>query len=419
MKTRVISYCDQALGFCLYGLIFCLPFAKAGVETFCFMGIFLWLMKRALGHREDGLWHFFPSTPLNKPLAVFFIANALAVVFSLIFGLSFKALFSKILKFLMIYFMVVETFRDERRLKTLLLVLLASAALMSADGLYQYFTGKDFLRGYSWARMQASFISANGFGAWLIVMIPILIAVCFQKMKGFGWKLNILSALLAVSLGICLLLTYSRGAWVGFMVSAAFSIFYLLFFGRSWRMLAYVSTAGAIILAAGLLQNPLKERLESLGIHFRSMPSFFWRLKSSDPHVSRGVIWKESINMIEDFPVLGTGLNTYSLIARNYKMAQGGGTYPHNSYLQMAAETGLLGLCSFFWIVFAFFKTSWSYLKTCKDPLVLGLVSGILAFLVHAFFDNNLYSLQLVVLFWFMSGLTIAVINLRLAQPRP
>jgi len=46
------------------------------------------------------------------------------------------------------------------------------------------------------------------------------------------------------------------------------------------------------------------------------------------------------------------------------------------------------------------------------------LISGVVGFLTHAFFDNHLYSLQLVVLFWFLLGLTQAAANLKEAQAK-
>jgi len=123
-------------------------------------------------------------------------------------------------------------------------------------------------------------------------------------------------------------------------------------------------------------------------------------------------LWKESLRIIRDYNYLGCGLNTYSIVARNYKSFEGGGIYPHNSYLQMTAETGLPGLLSFLFIIFVFFIKGLIYSRQKKDFLVLGMLGGILAFLIHAFFDNHLYSLQLVVLFWYMLGLTVAVMKL-------
>jgi len=123
-------------------------------------------------------------------------------------------------------------------------------------------------------------------------------------------------------------------------------------------------------------------------------------------------LWKESVSIIEDFPVLGSGLNTYSVVARSYKVRGGGGEYPHNSFLQMAAETGIIGLISFIWMLTVMFRMGFRTLSREKNLLLLGILAGTLAFLIQSFFDTHLYSLQFVVLFWFMIGLTMAVIRL-------
>jgi len=58
------------------------------------------------------------------------------------------------------------------------------------------------------------------------------------------------------------------------------------------------------------------------------------------------------------------------------------------------------------------FRDSFFLYANKNTALVVGLLAGISGFLVQSFFDNNLYALQLVVLFWFMMGLTMAVINI-------
>ncbi|MBL7198377.1 MAG: hypothetical protein ISS47_09810 [Candidatus Omnitrophica bacterium] len=93
-------------------------------------------------------------------------------------------------------------------------------------------------------------------------------------------------------------------------------------------------------------------------------------------------------------------------------MAMSSGTYAHNCYLQMLAEIGIIGLASFLWIIGRLFKSSIRSFKKSRDLLLLGLLAGIIAFLVHSFFDTNLYSLQLSVLFWAMLGLTVARIEI-------
>jgi O-antigen ligase len=78
----------------------------------------------------------------------------------------------------------------------------------------------------------------------------------------------------------------------------------------------------------------------------------------------------------------------------------------------MAAEIGILGLAIFLWFVFKLFRLGIYAVRETNDSLLLGLLAALLAFLTQSFFDVNLYALQLVTLFWFILGLTMARINI-------
>ena len=90
--------------------------------------------------------------------------------------------------------------------------------------------------------------------------------------------------------------------------------------------------------------------------------------------------------------------------------------YAHNCYLQMAAETGFIGLACFLWMLFVLLWQSLTYCKQIKDPWLLtflqGALSGLFGFLVQSFFDNTFYTVQLGVFMWLMFGLIVAVIRL-------
>ena len=79
----------------------------------------------------------------------------------------------------------------------------------------------------------------------------------------------------------------------------------------------------------------------------------------------------------------------------------------------MAAETGIVGLSSFILVITSLFKVSITNMRKIKDTfygyILVGLLTGLFAFLVHSFFDVNFYALQLVNLMWFVMGLIIAV----------
>jgi len=125
-----------------------------------------------------------------------------------------------------------------------------------------------------------------------------------------------------------------------------------------------ILSLGPCILALFLLlPQPLKTQIKSKIIKKGRFQYSFktivdeTKLMTGKEGVSGSVrvnLWRESLRMIEDHPIIGVGLNTYARVAPKYKSFESGGGYPHNSYLQKTAETGLLdylllsAFCSYF-----------------------------------------------------------------------
>ena len=64
------------------------------------------------------------------------------------------------------------------------------------------------------------------------------------------------------------------------------------------------------------------------------------------------------------------------------------------------------------WLLVVLYRTAINFFIVNKDPVVLGILSGVTVFLAHNLIDIGIYNLQLVALFWFILGLLIAVINI-------
>lgn len=415
-KEKFFLNCDRIIfaGLCL--VIFCLPFSKAGAESFIWMAIVFWILKRIFGYRTESFWGLLPKTRLGIALSIYIFVNALAVIYSTNLGLSLRGFFGKELKFLVLFFMMVEVINNSNRLRNIFITIIASVVLISADAAVQYIRGVDFLRNYEWSLLRASFSTANGFACWLIVIIPSFLGLIASNRSLFKGS-KILLLVLTIFLILYLLATYTRGAWLGFLVSILFIVWHIVKNFTLKVKLAYLFIGMVLIIIFLILPQPLRLKIADIGnIRFK-YDTINTRLKST-LSVGEGSIpirfnlWKEASKIIKDYNFTGCGLNTYSIIVRDYRSFEGGGIYPHNSYLQKAAEIGLFGLAAFFGVLFMFFKIGLWYFNQKKDYLVLGLLSGILAFLMHALFDNHFYSLQLVVLFWYMLGLTVAVIKL-------
>ena len=217
--------------------------------------------------------------------------------------------------------------------------------------------------------------------------------------KGMMW-------ILAFVLIFCLVLTRSEGAWVGFV----FAMMFFIMLKNKRVFLVFVAILlTTLFIAVPFLVNMHAFNKESIFAAKKHLVSFML-----EKDIIRTNLWREALLIVRDFPVFGCGINTYSVVAPRYKSdAFVAGIYPHNSYLQMAAEIGIVGLASFIFVLAALFITALRNMRKIKDVfysnILLGLLAGLFGFLVHSFFDVHFYALQLSILMWFIMGLIIAV----------
>lgn len=429
VQGRTIPVLNRVLEVCLCGLIFFVPFSKAGVEIWLHLAFFAWLIKRCLIGRSlfksSGvtLDFFRPfrviPTQLNKPIFLLAILSFLSAVFSIYIGLSFEGIFGKLYTHFFIFFLTLEVITRynpavatskeiavvPKVLYRILGIFLFSVSLIICDGIFQKITGRDFMRGFAanGYRLRASFGNPNDYAGWIIAVLPLLLSLVFvegkllwsRRRKMIKTFLLLLSGLALFDLGA----TYSRGAWVGFLVSLSLAAVFGIISKK--RKLLYVSVAVLTVIGLSAISvfliRPVRQRALTLREGF-------------DEAAYKQYGWREAIHIIEDFPLLGIGPNNYADVGIHYRIKPIGGAYPHNCYLHMAAEIGLLGLFAFLWIIGRFFRLSILKVSKAGSPLLFGITAGLLAFLVHSFFDTNLFTLQLIAFFWFLLALGTSLI---------
>jgi len=398
-KDKIADFCDKVIEIFLYILIFCLPFSPAIIEISATLIILAWVTKRIFIKAFNPV-----STYLNIPIVGYILATFLSVIFSSNFALSLKNFGTKTMEYIMLYFIVAEFISDRRRLKNTVIVMLVSAAMIGADGIFQYFFGFDFLRlnFLEATRITASFHMPGDLAGYLAPTLCLVLSLCFLKLKkSLKYSLRIESVIL---LGL-VLITLSRGAWLGLI--AAICFLGLL----ENRKILYVTVV--ILLFLGIIMPHLVKTPANIFERAKSIS-----ILSNSSNLDRRVIWQAAMQMIKDKPLFGHGLSTFmGNFARYgkeyYYLRHGIIPYAHNCYLQMAAETGIVGLVSFLTLIGTFFIYTVMSLKKIKDKfyhaVLSGASAGIIVTLVHSLVDTNLYSLQLSVLFWIMLGINAAL----------
>ena len=335
------------------------------------------------------------------PLVIFFVAVLISFFTSEYSKQSFRGIF-KIAKPLLAFLMVADLFRDERAVRKYNLAFLITFLVVAIDSSIQYAFGRDLLRlippevSSAGLRIVGPFGNFAKMAAFLVLVIPIFgLRFLDDFMIAGDRKRSFYNLSLAIAGFILLYLTRCRGP----VVALGFCFFLVFVYKRWFKTLGIMLLLCLILLAASprnvLIHQDAQGKEQSI--------------------VERFELWKRALDVIEAKPWTGTGINTYNVAHQKYDKQQNWrvrGYYAHNGYLQMTAEIGIPGILFFLIFLFMLFRRALGSLSsvrgTAEEYARLGLMTGLLAFLIYAAADNNLQSPPSLMFFWYSAGILLA-----------
>ena len=401
----------------LYLLIFAVPFGSlreislGGMTvgaTEALIGLMLaaWLA-RLLAYPQGTLrW-----PPLTLPLLIFLAAALLSLPGALSLRYSLKELI-KWIEVLGLYVLAANVL-DRRRARTLVFCILLAGTASALHGWYQFFTRsgpEGFLLYGRFMRAYGTFEQPNPYAGYLGLIAPLALSLAlagwpFSPFKGEGAKGGGLVKLLfyggaLVTMVAAVAMSRSRGAWLGFALAAAAVIA-----ARSrWGAVA-LAVVGGLGLALGSLPSAPQALAQPLTDLLPYVRPFDVRgVEVTDANfavVERMAHWQAGWWMWAEHPWRGVGIGNYEPVYPAYyippwKEPLG---HAHNTYLNVAAETGLIGLLAYLalWGV-AFWQTARAIRHTSgwERAASVGVLGVLVHLSAHNFFDNlfvhNMYA---------------------------
>ncbi|MBI5118074.1 O-antigen ligase family protein [Candidatus Poribacteria bacterium] len=205
-------------------------------------------------------------------------------------------------------------------------------------------------------------------------------------------------------------LTYSRGGWLTAVVVVA--VFLVVRFQK--KNPPSPGTVLVIFLLALLAASVVTPDAVCEELMRVRHASILERIRDSKTVLQRLSYWKAGLGMIRENMWLGVGWGAFEKAYPRYMILGG---YPvklaHNNYLQVWAETGIIGLNAFIglWLVFlyTFWRKAWSYSVGDLRGIACGLGAGIVGFLAQSLTDFSLYLPTLAYFIFAMVGLLVAI----------
>lgn len=442
---KMIQKCDQVsiFGYCM--LVHFLPISSALLQwsfAFIFLPFLLKnIFKSSLIQSEEkadkkslrafhSIRSFFSgfvpkAFPLKRQLVFFVLWAFVSVFFSIDFSMSLKGFIYNLLQGVLICLICVDVIKTQKRLIAVLSVMMFNLIIISTNGLYQLNNGVGFIRHFQSleGRVASTFSHPNDFAGYLILFIPVLIgfSIFFKydikqphlEDAGIRFVKNayfrIIATIILITALACLGYTFSRSAWGALIVL----LFNLLLLSR--KNMLYLVVIGAVFF---IIFYPKLQAVRDVSFVSDSVQSDLSKDKTLQDKLlrfrgmGRKTFWNEAVNVIKHHPLTGSGLKTYRKAGEIYN-PKWTGYHAHNCYLQLWAETGLIGLISFIWLLLGTVKYTLNNLKEYSQSgyffLVSAFFAGFIAFLFQSAFDTNLYTTKLYTLFWLILGLILAI----------
>ncbi|MBI2303189.1 MAG: O-antigen ligase family protein [Chloroflexi bacterium] len=342
-------------------------------------------------------------TPLI-PTLLFFLAVFLG---STLVATSVAHSFKEIAKWLemgAIFLVTVNTVR-ERHMPYIVGGLLGAGVVEALVGWYQVLTGTGpagFQIAPGVLRAFGTFGQPNPFAGYLGTLLPLGYGLILGGVVVRGFRLKLLWLSLAILL-VALLMSFSRAGWLA--VATALAIMTMVKVPRSTIYLVLAALLGMLVALLGLF-NLLPPQVASRLASVAELVSIFdVRYVVLTPEnwavVERMVNWQAAWDMFVANPWLGVGVGNFSAVFESYALPGWTNTtgHAHNYYLNLLAETGVLGLLAYLLFLTTAFvyvgrrialmaKKGWRTEAPWTAAATLGIMGVLVATSVHNLFDN-------------------------------
>jgi O-antigen ligase len=427
------------------------PFPVAGANVtaadgLLALGLALWLAQQIARRRI-----VVRPAPLLIPFALFLLAAGISLTVALSLQASAKEL-TKWIEMAAAYWLIVQDFgpvQVERAIAAILLAGLAEAGV----GLYQSLSlaGPEgfLLFGGSSLRAFGTFDQPNPFAGYLGLIIPLAFGLVLGLLGGrvelpgrrerWGSKTPPPSgdlvgggvqlphhhaavrryaflALAVAALGAAIMALFyslSRGAWIG--VAAALVVTTII---RSKRA-AVLALTGALLLflvvllgQLNLIPDVVSERFSGVGDYFGFVDVRGVAVNDANfALVERMAHWEAALAMFDDHPWLGVGIGNYAAVYPAYALPHWDDPlgHAHNYYLNVLAESGIVGLGAYLVLWGAIFWAAWRAVRSTRglaQCIAAGAFGVLVALSVHNLFDDLfVHSMQMQV------GLTLGLMQ--------
>ncbi len=247
----------------------------------------------------------------------------------------------------------------------------------------------------------------NLLAAYLLPAVPLSVSAALAWRP---WGAKLLAGVMAVANTLCLVLTFSRGGWIGLVVTG-FTLALLLLYWllpqlpKFWQTWAFALVLGSLVLVLGLglvAVTPLRDRVLSM-----------FAFRADDSNNFRINVWQSVLQMIRDYPWtgIGPGNTAFNQIYPRYQRPNFSALGAYSIYLEILVEMGVLGFVVILGLFGMVLRQGFQHLGRLRSQRdrdgfwLLGAIAAIVGMLAHGIVDTVWYRPEIATLWWLLVAL--------------
>ncbi|MBD2139400.1 putative bicarbonate transporter, IctB family [Anabaena sp. FACHB-1237] len=356
----------------------------------------------------------FAVTPIHLLVLLYWAVAVIATALSPVKKAAFTDLKTFTL-YLVLFALCARVLKSVKIRSWLITLYLHISLIVSVYGLRQWFFGAKALA--TWVDPESPLSKTTRVYSYLgnpnLLAGYLLPAVVLSLVAIFAWQSWIkkgLALTMFVVNAACLILTFSRGGWIGLLLSV-FAVLVLLVywwgvqmptFWRVWSLPILLGGVVAILVLAVLFIEPVQVRVVSI---------FADRQDSSNNF--RRNVWDAVFEMIRDRPIIGIGPghNTFNKVYPLYQHPRFTALSAYSVFLEVIVEMGFVGFLCFLWLIIVTVNTGLMEIRPLRESRnaegfwLIGAIAAIIGMLGHGMVDTVWYRPEVNTVWWLLVAL--------------
>lgn len=413
-QTSVLLQWGDAIAAVLLSSIYALaPFASSTLVGFLLVAcVGFWLLLTLSD--EATPTNVSSVTPIHLLVLLYWGVAAVATALSPVKKAALNDLGTLTL-YLLLFALCARVLRSPRLRSWIIILYLHVSLIVSVYGLRQWFFGATALA--TWVDPESPMSKTTRVYSYLgnpnLLAGYLLPAVIFSLVAIFAWQSWLKKALALTMLIVntsCLILTFSRGGWIGLVV-AVLAVMALLVYWKSVEMPRFWRTWSLPIVLGGLIGILLLAVIFVEPVRLRVFSIFADRKDSSNNF--RRNVWDAVFEMIRDRPIfgIGPGHNSFNKVYPLYQHPRYTALSAYSILFEVTVETGFVGLAFFLWLIIVTFNTALlqvrrlRQIRSVEGFWLIGAIAILLGMLAHGTVDTVWYRPEVNTLWWLIVAL--------------